>query len=160
MVMATSANSCKQYASISATNVSILNLIFEEHPMTDTTLPAGILNNTQNEELICNATTFDPSIKLSEACIHDSAANRHMFHTKSIFSKYDEIDPVLVKGFGRELTTSAISKGTMIMQAWSKGGSPFTFKLLYCLHIPTACYNLILQSQLDHNGICAQVGNK
>lgn len=120
-------------------------------------LPAFVLNNHVPETVVCNAAALRNPI--SQDCIHDSAANRHVFHSRSSFSEYEEIDPVKVKGFGKELSTAAIGKGTVVVEARFRDRPVQFFDLQNCLHIPSARYNLISGSQLDHNGVQSTTAN-
>lgn len=111
-----------------------------------------------SEEIMCSAAALDQSIVATQTCIHDSAANRHVFHTRYAFIDYEYIDPVIVKGFGRELKTQAIGKGTVRVKGWVDGEELREYLLTNCLHIPSARYNLISQAQFNHKGIEARVG--
>jgi hypothetical protein len=42
------------------------------------------------------------------SCHHDSGANRHVFHDRTIFGQYKSIPPLTVKGFGQNLSATAI----------------------------------------------------
>jgi hypothetical protein len=64
-----------------------------------------------------------------------------------------------VKGFGKELSTCAVGKGIVVVEAWCDGGTRELYNLTNCLHIPSAQYSLISQSQLDKAGISANIGN-
>jgi hypothetical protein len=124
-------------------------------PIFNETLQATILDNSLDEDLVCNASALGNG-PVSQECIHDSAANRHVFHSRSLFSEYEEIDPVRVKGFGKELSTAAVGKGTVLVRARFRDGPWRLFDLKNCLHIPSARFNLISQPQLDHHGVEAR----
>jgi hypothetical protein len=120
--------------------------------------PSIFNDRLDDEELVCNATALENGPIMQE-CIHDSAANRHVFHSRSSFTEYEEMDPVRVKGFGKELSTAAIGKGTVLIRARYENGPWNLYDLKNCLHIPSVRYNLISQPQLDHNGIEARTLN-
>jgi hypothetical protein len=122
-------------------------------------LPTGTFDNATPESVLCHASALDPKGPVSDDCIHDSAANRHVFHSKESFDEYNEITPVKVKGFGKELSTCAIGKGTVIIKSFTERGTHRTLKLRNCLHIPTARFNLISQSQLDRAGLSSSTSN-
>lgn len=95
----------------------------------------------------------------SEAIFHDSGANRHVFHSRSAFSKYTAIDPVTVNGFGKGHTTSAVGKGTVDVTSIVNGVKSH-ITLTNCLHIPSARANLLSQIRMDKHGVTAVIGKK
>lgn len=111
------------------------------------------------EVIRCNASALDASKPVLEACIHDSGANRHVFHSRESFKEYKEIEPVRVNGFGKDLNTCAVGIGTVHVEAWREGGKKVLYELTNCIHVPSARYNLISQAQLDRAGAAAVVGN-
>ena len=58
--------------------------------------------------VVCSMPITDSNIPCSDACYHDSGANRHVFHNHDIFSDYECIKPITVQAFGKGLTTQAI----------------------------------------------------
>lgn len=126
--------------------------VFDEMP--------GVYTETGNPEAIkCNASALDTSKPALEDCIHDSGANRHVFHSRESFKEYQEIEPVKVNGFGKDLNTCAVGIGSVHVEAWRQGGTKTLFELTNCIHVPSARYNLISQAQLDKAGAQAVVGN-
>ena len=85
---------------------------------------------------------------------HDSGSNRHVFHDRASFSTYTTIPPV--KGFGHQLITSAVGRGTVELR--TQDGSR-SFTLTNALHIPAARANLLSQIRLDQKGIGATLSN-
>lgn len=122
-------------------------------------VPAGEAGNDQLENLHCNASALNPHNSVSQDCIYDSAANRHVFNSQTAFSTYEEIEPVKVRGFGKDLTSCAVGVGTVVVEGWKDGREKERFSIENVLHIPSARFNLVSQSQLDKAGISAEVGN-
>lgn len=120
----------------------------------------GVYTESGIPELIkCNASALDASRPILEVCIHDSGANRHVFHSRDSFKHYKEIEPVKVNGFGKDLNTCAVGIGTVYVEAWREGKPKVLYELTNCIHVPSARYNLISQAQLDQAGVEAVVGN-
>lgn len=124
-------------------------------------LPTGTVGNAEVTPVHCHSSALNPEVAVSQDCIYDSAANRHVFNTRASFSEYEEIEPVKVKGFGRELTSCAVGIGTVVVEGWANGigKKRIQFVIRNVLHIPTARFNLVSQSQLDKAGVSAEVGN-
>ena len=109
---------------------------------------------------------LNPRLPRDNTCHHDSGANRHVFHDRTAFESYESIPPLPVKGFGQNLTATAIGRGTVRLQSHHNGDS---ILLQNVLHIPAARTNLISGIQLDkagvsslgeHNTISLSVNNK
>lgn len=81
-------------------------------------LPGEYTESGIPEVLKCNASALDGSRPSLEDCIHDSGANRHVFHSRESFKTYKEIEPVKVNGFGKDLNTCAVGIGTVHVEAW------------------------------------------
>jgi len=116
--------------------------------------------NTVEDELpdvvVCSMPITDSNIPCSDACYHDSGANRHVFHNHDIFSDYECIKPITVQAFGKGLTTQAIGRGCITLKGWY--GDQFNYyKLTNCLHIPDSRINLISQRRLDQFGVVGQL---
>lgn len=122
-------------------------------------LPGEYTESGIPEVLKCNASALDTSRPSLEDCIHDSGANRHVFHSRESFKTYREIEPVKVNGFGKDLNTCAVGIGTVHVEAWKDGGKKVLYELTNCIHVPSARYNLISQAQLGRAGAAAVVGN-
>ena len=95
-----------------------------------------------NELIIASLPVLDYDLPHSDYCHHDSAANRHVFHNKTAFEEYTPIEPLAVKGFGCNLSTIAIGRGTV--RLWcTYGGCESSILLTNVLHILAARSNLI-----------------
>jgi hypothetical protein len=75
---------------------------------------------------------------------------------KSSFTEYTPIPPLTVKGFGNQLTTTAIGRGTVLLKTLNGAK---TITLTNALHIPAARANLLSQIRLDQRGIGATMSN-
>jgi gag-polypeptide of LTR copia-type len=93
----------------------------------------------------------------SEHCHYDSGANRHVFNNRAAFETYQRIQPVLVSGFGHDISTLAIGCGTVRLRGQCNGRST-TVLLTHVLHIPAARSNLISGVRLDKVGVTAVLG--
>jgi gag-polypeptide of LTR copia-type len=93
------------------------------------------------------------------SCYHDSGANRHVFHDRSAFEQYETIQPLTVKGFGQDLSATAIGRGSVRLEG-QYNNQTRTFLLNNVLHIPAARSNLISGIQLDKAGVVSTLGNK
>jgi hypothetical protein len=93
----------------------------------------------------------------ADQCHYDSSANRHVFKDQTTFETYHHIQPVMVKGFGDDLSTLAIGRGTVRLQGL-RNNRLMTILLTHALHIPATCSNLISGIQLDKVGVTAILG--
>lgn len=109
------------------------------------------------EPIIATLPVLERSLPRSDACHHDSGANRHVFHDMTAFETYESIPPVAVNGFGHNLSTAAIGRGSVRVNG--RFGNQITSLLLKnVLHIPAARSNLISRPQLDLTGITSVLG--
>jgi gag-polypeptide of LTR copia-type len=112
----------------------------------------------EGEAIVATLPVLEHFMPRSDTCHHDSGANRHVFHDKTAFETYESIRPVAVKGFGHNLSTAAIGRGTVRIHG--RFGTQITPLLLkHALHIPAARSNLISGPQLDLAGITSVLGN-
>ena len=93
------------------------------------------------------------------SCHHDSGANRHVFHDRSAFQEYNIIQPLMVKGFGQNLSAVAIGRGTIRLETDDNNIQKHSILLQNVLHIPAARSNLISGIQLDKAGVISTLGN-
>ena len=70
-------------------------------------------SHLNDEVIVASLPILERDIPHSDHCHHDSAANRHVFHDRSAFENYKTIAPLAVKEFGKNLSTTAISLGTV-----------------------------------------------
>jgi hypothetical protein len=105
-----------------------------------------------NDVITASLAVLDPNMERSDICHHDSGANRHVFHNGSAFKTYQPIGPVAVKGFGHDLSTAAVGRGTVRVSG-KYGRNVTTILLKNVLHIPAARLNLISGQQLDKTGV-------
>ena len=111
-----------------------------------------------NEPIVASLPVLDNSLPCADTCHHDSGANRHVFHDRSAFETYQSIQPVQVKGFGHNLSTTAIGRGTVRVNGrYGTRVSPIV--LHNVLHIPAARSNLISGPQLDLAGVSSLLGD-
>jgi len=115
-------------------------------------IDTGILDNDKPEVVVCAAPI--EAIPRSNDCYHDSGSNRHVFHSRESFEEYTHIQPVKVHGFSKGLTIAAIGAGSVRLRG-SYDGSPTSFTLTNCLHVPAAHANLISQVRLNKFGVSA-----
>src|SRR6201996_2950776 len=100
----------------------------------------------------CHPYALAASTPLSDSLYHDSGANRHIFHSRSSFTSYKEIKPLVCKGFESSICATAIGVGDVTIRANYDNASTKVV-LKNCLHIPNARQNLISQLELDNIGI-------
>ena len=94
------------------------------------------------------------TIERSGDIYHDSGSNRHVFYDKSSFTEYQHIPPIKVNGFGDNLSTAAVGRGSVVLSS----GTDQRIKritLTNVLHVPAAHANLLSQIRLDRKGIGA-----
>jgi hypothetical protein len=74
--------------------------------------------NTHFDNNIIHATlpVLNNALPRNNSCHHDSGANRHVFHDRSVFENYETIAPLTVKGFGKNLSAIAIGRGTVRLE--------------------------------------------
>lgn len=101
---------------------------------------------------------LNESLPHDNSCHHDSGANRHVFHDRSVFEQYESIQPLTVKGFGQNLSTVAVGRGTVRLEG-KYGANTSPILLRNALHIPAARSNLISGIQLDKAGVTSTLGH-
>ena len=116
------------------------------------------LDNLDNEVLVATVPVLEDALPILDACYHDTGANRHVFHDKAVFETYQNIDPVAVKGFGKNIAIPAIGCGTVCVEG-RYGTRKCTMLLKDALHIPAARCNLISGVQLDKISVTATTGS-
>lgn len=112
-----------------------------------------------NELIIASLPLLEEDLPQNDNCYHDSAANRHVFHDRSAFDRYQSIDPLSVKGFGRDLSTVAIGRGNVRLRCTYNDRVTKTIVLTDVLHIPAARSNLVSNVRLDKMGVFATLGD-
>jgi len=123
--------------------------------------PAHVWNFTledSDEPLQASLPVLDRDFPRTDDCHHDSGANRHVFHDRSVFETYQSIKTVAVKGFGRDLSTPCIGRGTVRVQG-QFGNRTTPILLANAPHIPAARANLISGPQLDNAGVTSTLGD-
>ena len=75
-----------------------------------------------------------------------------------MFEEYNSITPLSVKGFRRNLSTVAVSCGSVRLRC-NYGGRTYSILLTNVLHIPAARSNLISGVRLDKAGVTSTLGN-
>jgi hypothetical protein len=113
----------------------------------------------KGEEVLVDASALSLNTSKDDSCNHDTGAMRHIFHDQKLFHNYEKLDtPLTVKGFGSNLSTIALGKGTILLRSIHNGVTR-TFSLSNVLHILTARCNLISGSQLDRKGVSTHTGS-
>jgi hypothetical protein len=102
---------------------------------------------------------LEQSMTRNDYCHYDCGANRHVFHDRSAFETYDTIQPLAIKGFGRNLLAVALGQGTVRLQCVFRARTS-SILLTNVLHIPAARSNLISTNQLAKGGIVCTMGEK
>lgn len=115
--------------------------------------------NTQVETdcLVANLPILTTGTPKDDACHYDSGANRHVFHDQTAFQNYRKINPLTVRGFGRNLTATAVGCGNVYLEG-NHRGSKSPILLTQVLHIPAAHSNLVSGPLLDDVGVMALLG--
>jgi hypothetical protein len=101
---------------------------------------------------------FNRNTPKNHTCYYDSGANRHAFNDRNVFETYRAIEPVPVKGFGDDYSTSAIGSGSVRVHA-KYHDRLSSLLLTSALHIPAARSNLISGVELDNAGVIATLGH-
>ena len=97
-----------------------------------------------------------------DPCHYDLGTNHHVFNNQDAFEAYHRIQPLMVKGFGHDLTTRAIGQGTVRLTVHLQarcGNRTTTILLTNVLHIPAARSNLVSGIQLNNVGVGALLIN-
>ena len=105
-----------------------------------------------NEPLVASIPIFDRQTPKTDVCFYDSATNRHVFHDRSAFHTYESITLLPVKGFGQDLSTAAISCGTVHLEG-RHGTRLFPIILTNVLHIPGARTHLLSGGEFTERDI-------
>jgi hypothetical protein len=109
--------------------------------------------------VLVDASTLSMGTSQDDSCNHDTGATRHIFHDQKLFHNYKRLNiPLTVKGFGFNLSTIALGKGTILLHS-TYDGITHTSSLSNVLHIPNARCNLISGSRLDRKGVSTQMGS-
>jgi hypothetical protein len=113
---------------------------------------------SNDEAVFATLPVLNHSLPRDNSCYHDSGANRHVFHNRSVFEQYESIQPLTVKGFGENLSTVAIGRGAIRLEG-KYGHQTCPILLQNVLHIPAARSNLISGVQLDKAGVVSTLGH-
>jgi hypothetical protein len=111
-----------------------------------------------HESIVTTLPVLNQALTQDNSCHHNSGANRHVFHDRQVFEEYEPIVPLTVKGFGHNLSTVAVGKGSVRLKGFY-GSSCSPILLHNVLHIPAARSNLISGVQLDKAGVVSTLGN-
>lgn len=132
---------------------------------------ANFADSGDSGDTLILATTFDdaPAVASlpilsenfpkSDICYYDSGANRHVFHDRSVFESYESILPLDVKGFGENLSTTAIGRGSVRITSHPNYHHS-SILLTNVLHIPLARSNLISSGQLGERDVVATLAKR
>ena len=104
------------------------------------------------ETIVASLPILEQMMTRNDTCHHDSGASRHVFHDRTAFETYTSIEPLCIKGFGRDLSTVAIGSGTVRVQG-RHGTKTCTIILHNVLHVPAARSNLLSGPLLDRAGV-------
>ena len=111
-----------------------------------------------DEPLVASLPVLSDKIPKTDECYYDSGANRHVFHDRSVFESYESILPIAVKGFGDNLSATAIGRGSVRLSS-HPAYQHSSILLTNALHIPLARSNLISGTQLHDRGVFVTIGN-
>lgn len=109
--------------------------------------------------ILATLPVLDDNVTRDNSCHHDSGANRHVFYDRNSFESYQTTPPLTVKGFGQNLSATAIGLGSVRLQSHFDNEN-HTILLQNVLHIPAARSNLISGVQLDNAGVVSTLGNR
>ena len=101
---------------------------------------------------------LDPTLPQSNTCHHDTGTNCHVFHDRNAFETYKSTEPITVHGFGHNLSTTMIGRGTVQLES-RHGREVHNIILHNILHMPAACTNLVSGIQLDKAGVMTMLSN-
>lgn len=107
--------------------------------------------------ITCNTLALHNSTEKLFEVYHDSGANRHIFFDRSHFDNYRSITPLIIKGFGSDLSTDALGMGDVHLRATCHSRTA-TIKLTDVLHVPSARLNLVSQGCLDRCSMAMRSG--
>jgi hypothetical protein len=116
------------------------------------------INCLDNEFLVVTKPVLEASLPRSDTCYHDTGANRHVFHDKTVFETYESLDPMAVSSFGKGITIPAFGHGTVRIEG-HYGDCKCMMILKNVLHIPAAHCNLISGVQLDKISVSFAAGD-
>jgi hypothetical protein len=71
------------------------------------------LDDGGDEDPMVTLPILNMALQRSDAIYHDSGSNRHVFFNQSSFSEYRPIQPLTVNGFGDNLCTAAVGRGSV-----------------------------------------------
>ena len=146
------ANTCQTIPSPSPPHDSA-----ESEPVVKDKIPLfAFITHVDSDPIVTTLPVFNRNTPKNHTCYYDSSANRHVFNDRNVFETYHEIEPVSVKGFGDDSSTSAIGSGSMRVHANNRLSS---LLLTSALHIPAAWSNLISGVELDNAGIVVTLGH-
>ena len=111
-----------------------------------------------DEPVVASLPVLSHNIPKSDNCYYDSGANRHVFHDRSVFESYENILPLAVNGFGENLSTTAIGRGSVRLTSHPTYHHS-SILLTNVLHIPLARSNLVSGTQLHDRDVFATLGN-
>lgn len=148
------ANTCQTISSPSPLHDSA-----ETEPVVKDEIPSfAFVTHIDSDPVVTTLPVFNRNTPKNHTCYYDSGANRHVFNDRNVFETYREIEPVSVKGFGDDYSTSAIGSGSVRVHAkyYDRLSS---LLLTSALHIPAAWSNLISGVELDNAGVVATLGH-
>jgi hypothetical protein len=153
--------SAAAHAALTTTNApdSSADSDAQAHSLSTDDTTSFVLNTSiDNDVIVATLPILESNMARADACFYDSGANRHVFHDKTAFETYQEIVPIAVKGFGHDLSTTAVGHGSVRLQS-RYGHQTFSILLTDALHIPAARSNLVSGCQLDKAGVTATIGH-
>jgi hypothetical protein len=124
------------------------------HDSHDTLILAAFVDD---DPAVASLPVLSEDFPKSDACFYDSGANRHVFHDRSVFESYETTLPLSVKGFGENLSTTAIGRGSVRLTSHPGYHHP-SILLTNVLHIPLARSNLVSSTQLGNRDVIATLG--
>jgi hypothetical protein len=115
--------------------------------------PSALWNTlAEDTSIIANLPIIGEKSPKTDACYYDSGASRHVFHDRTAFETYEEIQPLTVKGFGHKFIAFAVGCGTVRLRVRC-GNQESSILLTNVLHLPIAHSNLVSGLGLDDSGL-------
>lgn len=96
--------------------------------------------------------TMSSAAQASRHWILDSGATAHITSDMLQFTCYKQIAPIPIRGFGSQMTASAIDCSTIVLP-FKLNGSKIKIIFQHILHVPEAAENMILVAQLMAAGL-------
>lgn len=129
-------------------NTKTVNLVDDDD---DSDVEAAVVqvdsNSPQSKLVTMNAVSLN-----SAHWILDSGASTHICNDKRIMSNFRDIQPIPVRGFGKEMSVYATGKGRVTLN-FAPGRNRFKIVIDNVLYVPEAHFNILSAAKLMSKGV-------